>query len=323
MADVTWGVCATIKASTDEILRFTAHHLDAGAHRVWVFLDAPNDQAHDALKTHPKCRVTVCDDAYWRQAFGRRPEKHQVRQSWNATRAFARAQDVTWVLHADVDEFIVSERRVDDVLATMSSDIRTVRVRPTEALASSTPTITPCAFKAFIPPGPERQNTVRLLYPQYGAFLKGGFLSHVAGKLFVRAGLQDLTFRIHNVFQNDHMNPCSTETDHLHLAHLHAPDWPTWRAHLDYRLQKGAYRAELSPMPAENLGGETLHSVLADLQATRGDSGVREFFDEVAMDSIVLRARLQHHGLLRLHNLDLSAKQMAHFPAYRDKRPTV
>ena len=86
-----WGLVATILAPADEIRRFAAYHLEAGAHRLYLFLDAENPEAFDSLKAHPKIRVVTCDDAYWQKLCGKRPQKHQVRQSQNAPRAYNRA----------------------------------------------------------------------------------------------------------------------------------------------------------------------------------------------------------------------------------------
>lgn len=71
---VKWGIVATIKADTATILRFAAYHLEFGAHRIYIYLDAPNPQAQEALRDQPKCRVVRCDDGYWdRHNNGKRP----------------------------------------------------------------------------------------------------------------------------------------------------------------------------------------------------------------------------------------------------------
>lgn len=308
-----WGVCATIKASTTDILRFAAHHLDAGAHRIWIYLDVPDPIAHAALKQHPKCRVIECNDLYWNRIFGRRPKKHQTRQSLNATRTFSRAGDVTWLLHADVDEFVVAQQPVSEALATMSEDTLTARIRPMEALAEQDPLQTPKAFKKFIPAGKQRARIVHTLYPDYADCLRGGFLSHVAGKVFVRTGQPDLTLRIHNAFCGEMMNPQQSEVPCMALAHLHAPNWSTWRAHFDYRLEKGSYRADLAAAKPAKPNRVNLHAFLSTLLATKGENGLRAFFDTVCLDTPDLRARLEQQGLLEMHDLDLDAKLHRHF----------
>lgn len=311
---VRWGVCATIKASTQDILRFAAYYLDAGASRMWLYLDVENPPARAALEAYPQCTVIVCNDDYWHRVFGRRPVKHQVRQSQNATRTLGRAYDVDWLLHADVDEFVVSSDPVSNALAHLPDDATTARVRPMEVLASSEANSGEQAFKAFVPSGPDRARTVRALYPTYGNKVKGGFLSHLAGKIFVRTSVPGMTLRIHNALHGDEKNPGEVDLDQMALAHLHAPDWSSWLSAFDYRLAKGAYRSDLAPVAPQKDGGVTLHAFFQSLVERAGTEGLRSFFDEVCADTPLLRSRLAEHGLLRTHDLRLDAKLHQYFP---------
>jgi len=301
-----WGIVATIKAAQIDVLNFAAYHLDQGAHRLYIYLDEPAPDTYDALKAHAKIRVTACDEAYWQKQGGKRPTKHQVRQTRNATHAYHRKAEVDWLAHIDVDEFLWPTKDIANILAGLPTNTLCARLHPIELLADGTH-----AFKSYIPSGPERAALVEHLYPTYGAYLKGGFLSHVAGKLFVRIGLANISFRIHNVFQGDLMNPGEALLSQIELCHCHATSWNAWISAYRYRLSKGAYRADLTPAKA---GGVTLHELLVTLEAKGGDDALRGFFDEVAADSPNLRARLEAQGLLRACDLDLDSKRSAHFP---------
>ncbi|WPZ20731.1 glycosyltransferase family 2 protein [Sulfitobacter faviae] len=305
-----WGLVATILAPAEEIRRFAAYHLEAGAHRLYLYLDAENPEAFESLKAHPKIRVTTCDEAYWQRLCGKRPQKHQVRQSQNATRAYNRADDVDWLIHMDVDEFLVSDRPVDEVLATLPPAQKITRIRPMEALAGDG-----TAFKAFIPNGPERAQIVSALYPTYGDYVKGGFLSHLAGKVFVRTGMAEVRLQIHNAFQNDTMIDGPEQQPGIDLAHLHAKSWPEWLAAYRYRLEKGSYRADLAPNRPRDRGGLSMHELFSMIESEGGEPGLRAFFDEVCADTPELRETLKDHGLLRLAELDLDAKVSRHFPS--------
>lgn len=305
-----WGLVATILAPAEEIRRFAAYHLEAGAHRLYLYLDAENPEAFESLKAHPKIRVTTCDEAYWQRLCGKRPQKHQVRQSQNATRAYTRADDVDWLIHMDVDEFLVSDRPVDEVLTNMPPAQKIARIRPMEALAGDG-----TAFKAFIPNGPERAQIVSALYPTYGDYVKGGFLSHLAGKVFVRTGMAEVRLQIHNAFQNDAMINGPEQQAGIDLAHLHAKSWPEWLAAYRYRLEKGSYRADLAPNRPRDRGGLSMHELFSMIESEGGEPGLRAFFDEVCADTPELRGTLNAHGLLRLADLDLDAKVSRHFPS--------
>ncbi|GHG79365.1 glycosyltransferase family 2 protein [Pseudodonghicola xiamenensis] len=300
----SWGIVSTIKAPRDEVLAFAAYHLELGAQRLYIHLDAPDPDTFDTLKAHPKIRVFSCDDAYWRRQGVRRPAKHQARQTFNATRIHRRKAEVDWLIHMDVDEFLWPDRPVDQRLAQLPATTLCARVRPVEVLAGGDGT----SFKGFIPAGPARDATVARLYPRFGTFVKGGFLSHLAGKLFVRTGLSDLTVKIHNVFLGEQMNPAETELQGLLLCHCHAKSWEDWLAAFHYRLEHGSYRAELAPARPRDKGGLTLHEVLSTIRDNEGDAGLRAFYDELCADTPRLRTALEAEGLLHRCDLGLAAK---------------
>lgn len=304
-----WGLVATIRADADEILRFAAYHLSAGAHRLFIYLDAPCPPAQAALQAHPKCRVTSCDAAHWKALIGKRPVKHQSRQTLNATHAYARAADVDWLTHIDVDEFLVSERPVADHLAAVPPEVKTARARPMEMLGGDG-----TAFKRFIPNGPERERIVNAVYPTFGEYIKGGFLSHLAGKVFVRTGMEGITIRIHNAFRGPDMIEGTQELHDLRLAHAHAKSWEDWQAAYRFRLEKGSYRAELGPAKPRVRGGLTLNEFFAILEAEEGEAGLRAFYHEVCADTPDHRARLAAHDLLHRADLQLSTHLATHFP---------
>jgi len=308
-----WGLVATIKAPATEILDFAAYHLDRGAHRLYLYLDEPNPQAYPTLKAHPKIRVTTCDDAYWNRMGKKRPSKHQSRQTFNATRTYARPPEVDWLIHIDVDEFLWPDSPPDtsvaDNLGALPAKIQCARIRPVESLSGDG-----TAFKGFVDSGPERTKVINRIYPQFGRHVKGGFLSHLAGKMFVRTGMDQLTVKIHNVFLGDDMNPNAIELDDLMLCHCHATSWDQWIAAYHFRLEKGSYRSELAPNAPRDQGGMSIHEVLSAIEADSGEAGLRDFYGEFCADTPELRARLDAEGLLRLCDLQLDTKRRKHFP---------
>lgn len=305
----TWGVSATIKAPTAQILHWAAFHLEAGADRLHVYLDDDNAEAFNTLQTHPKVRVILCDESYWEKRKGARPPTHQVRQTVNATHAYRNAGDVDWLIHIDVDEFLIADQPIGQTLSALTEGALTARIRPMEQLSGSV-----SAFKGFIPNGPDRTRIVAEVYPTYGAYLKGGFLSHLAGKVFARTGHDKIHVRIHNVFQAGEMVQTIELSPPIDLAHAHAKSWEDWRAAYRYRLTKGSYRAELEPNKPYDKGGLSMHDLFSMIEGETGEDGLRAFFDEVCADSPALRARLTKHGLLRQVNLTLNAPIDTYFP---------
>lgn len=318
MSDPTWGVVSTIKAPANDILNFAAHHLELGAHRVIVYLDDDNPAALRALKAHPKCRVIECDDAYWKRRKGR-PEKHQSRQTANATRCYRRGPGVDWLAHIDVDEFLWPQSPLPAQLAMLDDTVISARVRPVEALASD-PNAPPkpgqtwfksCARKQK----PRRAQTAEI-YPTYGQFLNGGFLSHVAGKIFVRTGIEKLSLRIHNAFIKGEMDEDAAELTGTLLCHLHAHSWDHFRAAFEYRLAQGSYRSELKPVPTADGAGVNMNALFSMINDEGGEPALRAFFQEVCTATPDLRHRLLHHNLLHEFALNLDAKRVRHFPEF-------
>ncbi|MFT7594006.1 MAG: hypothetical protein ACI8R4_001324 [Paracoccaceae bacterium] len=316
-----WGLVATIKAPATEILEFAAYHLDRGAHRLYLYLDDPNPQAYPTLKAHPKIRVTTCDDAYWSRMGKKRPAKHQSRQTFNATRTYARPPEVDWLIHIDVDEFLWPDTPVGDILGALPAQTQCARVRPIESLSNplADPQSDPLsrdgtAFKGFIGSKTDRAGIIDRIYPQFGRHVKGGFLSHLAGKMFIRTGMEPLTIKIHNVFLGDEMNPNASELGDIALCHCHATSWDQWISAYRFRLEKGSYRAELAPNVPRDEGGMSIHEVLTTIESDSGETGLRAFYDEFCADTPELRARLDTEGLLRICDLQLDGKRRKHFP---------
>jgi len=96
-AEAKWGIVSTILAPSEDILRFCAYHLQAGAHRLYIYLDDPEAEVFETLKAHRRIRPTLCTPGYWKKQGGARPVKHQVRQTKNATRAYRRKDEVDWM----------------------------------------------------------------------------------------------------------------------------------------------------------------------------------------------------------------------------------
>lgn len=314
---VKWGVVSTIKAPVDEVLEFCAHHLELGAHRLFIYLDDDNQEAFRLLSDHPKIRPVLTDDAYWQKRGFKRREKHQSRQFENAKQAYNRASgQVDWLTHIDVDEFLWPERPLGDVLAELPASCQCARIRPWEALAiedaAQTNTV---QFKGFTVAQPQRRQQTEAIYPDYGAHLNGGFLSHVAGKMIYRTGVDRLKVQIHNVWVGDEMNPGQRELADVKLLHMHAKSWEQFYAAYRFRMEKGSYRSELKPNKPREEGGLSLHELFQMLDEDGGTEALWRFYQQVCAASPELIQRLSTHGLHFAADLMLADKRQRHFAA--------
>ncbi len=317
MTQIRWGTVSTIKAPMRDILNFASHHLELGAHRLYIYLDDDNQQAYKALKQHPKIRVTLTDDIYWKRLGMARRKRHQSRQFENARNAYAKRPEVDWLAHIDVDEFIAPDAKVDQILAKLPTECLCARMPPIESLAPLDGSENaPLYLKARAQNRNRRERDTIAVFPTYGNVLNGGFLSHVAGKMFYRTAVPDLRVQIHNVFVGEEMNPGETVLSELELLHLHAKDWDDFSAAYAYRLQHGSYRAELSPNMSNDGGGMNMHALFKMLEAEGGMTALRAFYDEVCVANSDLKDRLAQRGLLRSHQLHLDRLRERHFPDF-------
>ncbi|MCT4553374.1 MAG: glycosyltransferase family 2 protein [Pelagimonas sp.] len=294
-----WGIVSTIKAPLREIARFAAHHLELGAHALHIHLDAPDPDAHAYLSRHPRIHVTICDAQYWQANGRKRPEQHQLRQAFNATRTLRACKDrLDWLGHIDVDEFLITDRPIQRKLAQVSTKQAVARIPPAESLApgnGATPNHFKLSHKQAGVPKPVLQD----IYPTFGLHLYGGFLSHTSGKVFARTGIPDTRLGIHTLKYLGEEVTNRTKPDGLFLAHFHAASWTEFRDKLRFRQTKGSYR------PANPTRALGLSEVLRYLGEEEGDSGLRAFFDEVCSDTPALRKRLSDHGMLLQRDFDL------------------
>lgn len=317
-----WGIVSTIKADAKEILNFAAYHLDLGAEHLFIFLDNDNPRAEEALADHPKITVISTNDDYWAARDKKRPVKHQVRQSSNATYAYRLVgQKLDWLLHIDVDEFLCPPRPVADLLGALADDVVCARVRPAEALAKDgmqglDPDATYC--KTWIPADLGRREIELELYPNFGGFLRHGFVSHFVGKIFVRTGIKNLKFRIHKGMVGDQEIEPRAVLDGTDLCHLHITGWESWQKIIEFRRTRGSYRRNLKSSRSPEAGGMSLHDLLNFLTEDGGTDGLRDFFNEVCLARPDLLKTLEKRGLLRIFHLDVDAKQKRHFPNFRE-----
>lgn len=309
----SWGVVATAKAPDTDILNFAAHHLDLGAARVHVYLDADAPAARAALDAHPACRVTLCDRRHWRR-LGQHPRKHQVRQAVNATACYNGMPEVAWLAHIDVDEFLIPARTMAGQLADVTADA--ARIRPVEAMAPDPDDPPPDGVlwcKGCAPDQRLRLRQTPKIYPRFGGYLNGGFLSHITGKVFARTGLADITLNIHRSKQRGTPLQEAELTETL-LCHLHAPTLEKWRAAYAYRKAEGSYRDSLKPFATADGAGINMHALLEMIELEGGMAALDDFYREVAMATPERQQKLARHGHLHAVRLGLAALRAKHFP---------
>ncbi|WP_425046182.1 glycosyltransferase family 2 protein [Primorskyibacter sp. S87] len=291
-----WGVVSTIRAPLADIARFAAHHLDLGADSIRIFLDAPDPLVEQFFRSHPRVRITVCDVNYWKGKPARAQDSHQMRQAFNATRAY-RQSDLPWLAHLDVDEFLLPARPVTEILADCPPEAEFMQMRPAEQLAQDRPNgLT--HFKLTRHTAGHPPEVLSRIYPTFGEFVPEGFFSYNCFKNIARTGLQGIRFGIHAMWREGKKLSTGQISEEIRVGHAHAPSWAQFRQHMTFRVTKGAYRRR----PNEPM---RLADVLATIQSEEGEPGLRRFYEEMMCATPDLIEQLAKHDMLLGVELDL------------------
>lgn len=276
-----WGIVATVKAPLDKVRAFVAWHLHLGASQIALCFDDPGDPAADHL-AHPRVTILRCDAAHWRR-LGGWPDRHQNRQSKNATHVYRQARQ-EWLAHIDVDEFLFPQRPVAEMLAALPPEQILCRAEPFEAMHDpdlADDIYNATAFRAALKP---RHAALRA--PVLGRFkdvLPEAMLSHANGKAFFRTGVPGLSPRLHGAFRDGQRLEAPPFQPGLALLHFHAQDRAAWSAALPFRLTRGAYQ---------------YHPELQAFLASARPDEVAAFYAETQMLAPQKRALLRSEGRL-------------------------
>lgn len=292
MAD--WAIIATVKAPADQVLAFLAHHLPLGPTRIRLCFDDPEDPALAAVAGIDQVEALRCGPRYWRRHAGPRPDKHQARQALNAQLMYRSAPE-PWLLHLDVDEFLVADSAISDLLDAVPRARPLLRIAPWEALHDPTMAddiFTARHFRAELS-GPRLAETRARVFGPYAPLLPAGVLSHAIGKCFFRTGIPGLKPWIHGAKIQGVRVPPGPVAPQMALLHFHAQDPAQWRRQLPFRLARGAY---------------VLKPELQAFLQSASPADIDAFYTRVQTATPAALALLRAEGLLREETLTLRAK---------------
>lgn len=296
-----WGIVSTVKGSIGQIARFIAYHLDLGVNRMHIHLDEPDTALAERL-AHPLVLFKQCDKKYWSNKPKRAHETHQMRQAFNATRVYHNCK-LDWLAHIDLDEFLMPAAPMRHLLAKADPNAPFVAMTPSEMMDSDGD---PHHFKRIC-----NGDVKRKIYPNYGAYVPGGFISTQSSKLIARTGIKNIRQGIHALRLNRQIVRGGTQIEGLELGHAHAPDFETFQKHLAYRLEKGSYhnrKGRLNPL------GNLFHVLIDDPDP----DALRAFHTELCVASPERLDLLAAHDMLITRELNLDAKVARYFGTLED-----
>lgn len=250
-----------------------------------VFLDQPDNALAERL-AHPAVTFHHCDDAHWSRAPAKARSTHQRRQAHNATRTY-RQSKVDWLLHIDVDEFLLG-----GFTAPLG---QAARIRPAELLMG-------CdwpnrgLFKKSRRAAGQSPEAHAALHPTFANIVPDGMLSYGGGKIALKTGLEGVRFGLHHAAQHGEKLPAPV-ADTMLIGHAHAPSAAAFAAHRAFRAAKGSYRAQGKP-----------NALGAALDLLEAEGRVQDFLDEVITATPARLDLYRAHDMLLEVDMDLDAK---------------
>jgi Glycosyl transferase family 2 len=293
----TWGLVSTMKAPEEKVLAFAAHHLSLGADHLWLYFDDPDQPIPAPLVNHPRVTVTWCDEAHWTRVGKKRPPQHQNRQTHNARYTYREKVTTDWIVHIDVDEFILTSRPIAAILDDEPAETIALKLEPFEAMHDPLlpdDIYTSREFRGAL--RHEHWPRRRAALGPYRKVIRDGMLSHTVGKVIYRTHVPGLLPRLHAVMVDKVFVPTPTWQPEMKLLHFHSQDRAAWEAALPFRMTKGAYQFR-----------PELQAFLADASPEEID----RFYRRTQIMSVDLRDELVKVGRVIIADLGLRAKVQA------------
>jgi hypothetical protein len=260
---------STVKDGPENIQAFVNRNLAAGVDHMFVFLDAPNPDANEWLKSNEHVTSVRTGGTYWA---GRRPELLNRRQTVNANLInvlLAPFEDVAWLFHIDGDECLDVDL---GVLAAFDPATPSVRLRALEAVSRRVWPVEVDYFKRKLD-----LSDLHLLHtlgiipePTNRAYFNG----HVVGKAGIRPS-PAVRVGIHVGRDHKGREIASRQDDALNLLHYESyceeEFIRKWEVHLTsgggrFRAQKDQLRGAVKAIVRNaNLSDDGKHAYLAEI----------------------------------------------------------
>jgi hypothetical protein len=315
----SWSVVCTSAEPRLLAEAFAAHHIAAGAERVFMFLDDPFDIVAETLNNHPKVTAIVCDAKYWSARTNGRPDDHRHRQTYNAEIAARRLCTSEWIAHLDTDEFLHAQGRmtIADILDRVPEDLDAARFLPAERMFIDNYVDGALDFAGVFKLAPRTWlKWGRELYgPELGMLFPNGFQGHVEGKSFRRTRRRDLHLNIHFVRKEGEEVPHHTvdQSDGV-LLHFFPASYDDWKRKFERRLLNKAYFAD---MPDRY---KTQYSSYLQALEKGGEDALRELFQRLSVVTAERSNQLVSEGAAIRPNIDLKGNASAAFKPLRPWR---
>lgn len=284
----TWSVVAILKEPWPVLERFISWHLQAGAERLHLVFDDPEDPSIDRISNNDRIDIHRGTDAFWIACRADRSLHFTHRQNMSMHYLYKRATS-DWVVNLDGDELVYcKEGRFADVLAAQPDDVRSLLLGVAEHVW---PVASQEGAQALFRL-PMWRRLSRRVYGDFARFMEenGGLVGHTIGKSAVRAGLPSKRFHPHWLVARGGgriVDATVTPIDGVGLLHFYAHGYDDWRRKIAYRAQARARNRR-----DDILQELSRHIAAGDEQALRAIYRQMHMLDGRQMELLSRRERL-------------------------------
>lgn len=307
----TWATVTTAAEPTAVLLAFVAHHIEAGASEMFIYLDKPAPEFEEIVRSVPQVRIVHSDAAVWGELHPGvvRRERVVLRQKWNARHA-KRKCNADWLLHIDTDEFVPDATKLQAFLAGVPKGIWGVLLPAAERIFEGEDRAETIFGGVFRSPyrGEPGQQPVRFLRSVYGSsnrMLRFGVAGYSNGKIAVRPR-SPARPRIHNFElpkgMEGHWRDYVVQCPDISLLHFDCRSYESWLVKMK-RMSRRPFNTKKS---RENI----YRAVAAD----DPDFPPREVFRSLYELSDEALAKLDSVGCLHRFDLDIEGSVRRVFP---------
>ena len=108
-------IVTTLSAPLHETISFVNYHIHVKVDHLFLFFDNPDDPSIFYLEKYNQVTCVKCDNQYWMDHGGSRPQSIEDRQVFNANNAAtnARLHNFDWIIHIDSDELIYPDININ------------------------------------------------------------------------------------------------------------------------------------------------------------------------------------------------------------------
>lgn len=304
MPEDPWSVTAIAKETPEVIQRFVAWHLGAGADRIFLYFDDPDDPCIDMVSHLDRVIATRCTPEFW-ESLGLTPETRFTKRQNAACRHGYDQVETGWVVNVDADELLyVEAESISDFLGRQQAGCRAVLFEPAELILIEGDGSKP-AFRCKTP-----RPVLRRAYGEIAGIIRrnDGLVGHNVGKSALRAGMKRFWLRQHFGQTRDGeqiVDKTVGPANGAALLHFFSRGYDDWRRKLDYRLTNRGFRTKMRRAleEARDQGEDALKRVYAQLH----------FLTEEQAKT------LEDGACLFRYTLGIDEKTARYFPEYQTK----